>query len=141
MADFSEEVTRWVNDAGALASSVFRAIAFDAVQRIQELTPVDTGFLRSNWTVIRKGDPEPVAGRVPPPTATLGEAVVGDVLIIINPVVYARRIEYGFVGEDSLGRYYNQSGRHMVAQTMSELPAIAAAARARVLGGTPPRTT
>jgi Bacteriophage HK97-gp10, putative tail-component len=141
MADFSEEVTRWVNDAGVLASAVFRAIAYDTVQRVQELTPVDTGFLRSNWTVIKKGDAEPVVGRVPPPSATLGEAVVGDVLVIINPVIYARRIEYGFVGEDSRGRYYNQPGRHMVAQTMSELPTIAEAAKARVLSGSPPRTT
>jgi Bacteriophage HK97-gp10, putative tail-component len=135
MADFSEDVSKWVNSMGELASAVFRAIAFDALQRVQELTPVDTGFLRSNWTVIKQGDAEPVAGRTPPAALAIAGAEVGNVLVIINPVIYARRIEYGFVGEDSRGRFYNQPGRHMVAQTITELPQIAATAQARILGG------
>ncbi len=29
-------------------------------------------------------------------------------------VAYADRVNYGFTGVDSLGRYYNQSGRHFI---------------------------
>jgi hypothetical protein len=135
MADFTSDVSKWCNEAKGLASDVFQAIAFDAVMRVQELTPVKTGFLRSNWTAIRKGDAEPVAGRVSPPGVAIADAEVGDVILIINPVAYARRIEFGFVGEDSLGRYYNQQGRHMMTQTMTEMPEIAEKAKQRVLGG------
>jgi hypothetical protein len=138
MADFSADVTAWCNRAGAQANAVFRAIAFDAVTRVQQLTPVDTGFLRSNWTAMRQGDSEPVAGRVPPAGVAIAQAEVGQVLVIINPVAYARRIEYGFVGEDSAGRHYNQSGAHMMTQTIAEMPAIAQRALARITAqGTP----
>jgi hypothetical protein len=77
---------------------------------------------------------KPVAGRVPDPNQAIQDLHVGEVLIVLNPVVYARRIEYGFTGVDSLGRYYNQGGHHMVGQTMAEMPAIADAAIARVGG-------
>lgn len=135
MSDFSSDVSRWCNDAGDRASALFHAIAFDAVARVQELTPVDTGFLRSNWTVVKPGDSEPVPGRVPNPSAAIMQSEVGDVLNIVNPTVYARRIEFGFTGEDSLGRYYSQPGRHMMQQTMSEMPQIAQRALERVSQG------
>lgn len=132
MADFSADVSAWVNKVRAQADAAFRAIAFDAVASVQEKTPVDTGFLRSNWTAVRAGDPEPVAGRVPPAGVALSEAKVGDIIVIVNPTAYARRIEYGFVGEDSAGRHYNQQGVHMVGQTWAEMPQIAQRAIARL---------
>jgi hypothetical protein len=135
LADFGADVTAWIVKAGARADQVFKAIAFDAVVAVQNRTPVDTGYLRSNWTAMRQGDSEPVAGRVPPPGVAIYAAKVGEILVIINPVVYARRIEFGFVGEDKLGRRYNQPGRHMVAQTIADMPAIAQAALTRVTGG------
>lgn len=134
MADFSEDVSRWVDGRRAKAREVFVAIATDAVNRVKELTPVDTGFLRSNWTAMKPGDTEPVAGRVQDPMAVITTARIGDTIVIVNPTEYARRIEYGFVGEDSLGRHYSQQGAHMVAQTMAELPRIAQEARDRIEG-------
>jgi hypothetical protein len=134
MADFSFDVSRWCDAQRSRADLIFRTIATDAVNRVKELTPVDTGFLRSNWTALRRGDPEPVAGRAPPPEQAIQDLHVGEVVIILNPTVYARRIEYGFVGDDALGRHYSQQGHHMVAQTMAELPAIAAAAVHRLTG-------
>ena len=133
MADFSTDVTAWVQRAGTRANLAFRVIASDLVAQVQLRTPVDTGYLRSNWSAILQGEEEPVAGRTPPADNAIDRAKVGQVIIILNPVIYARRIEYGFVGEDSLGRYYNQSGRHMVAQTLAEIQPIAEAALRRVL--------
>jgi hypothetical protein len=132
MADFSLDVSRWATRMGGMADTFVQVLAQDLVNRVKELTPVDTGFLRSNWTVIKKDDAEPVAGRVPQPQTALTGVKAGDVLTIINPTVYARRIEYGFVGEDSLGRSYHQQGAHMMTQTIAELPEIARRARERL---------
>jgi hypothetical protein len=134
MADFSEDVSRWVNQADAHANALLRTITMDAVNTVKARTPVKTGFLRSNWTAIIKGQEIPVAGRVPDPAKVIMTARVGQVIVILNPTVYARRVEYGFVGEDSAGRHYNQQGAHMVAQTMAEMPVIAARALARLNG-------
>lgn len=134
MADFHEDVSRWVNRQRERANAAFAAICTDAVNRVKELTPVDTGFLRSNWTAMRPGDTEPVAGRVQDPMIVIASAQAGDTIVIVNPTAYARRIEYGFVGEDSRGRHYNQQGHHMVAQTIAELPTIAQRAVDRVSG-------
>jgi hypothetical protein len=134
MPDFATDVSAACNAAGRRANEVFRAIAFDLVARVQELTPVKTGFLRSNWTAILPHEAEPVAGRASPASAAIQRATVGQVITILNPTVYARRIEYGFVGEDKLGRYYNQPGRHMVGQTMAEAETISANALRRITG-------
>ena len=78
---------------------------------------------------------EPVAGRVPPPEEAVMRLRIGDKLIVLNPVVYARRVEFGFVGEDSRGRYFSQAGRGMVQQTVVEVPAIAERATLRIIEG------
>jgi hypothetical protein len=108
------------------------AIAVELVNRVKELTPVDTGFLRSNWTVIKAGDAQPIAGAVPDPQTALAGLTPADRIMLINPTIYARRIEYGFVGEDKAGRNYHQQGHHMMAQAIAELPIIAERVRARL---------
>lgn len=134
MADFTTDVSAWCNKAADRATALLRAIAFDLTAAVQDKTPVDTGFLRSNWTAMLPNDTEPVAGRVPPAATAINRASVGMVIVILNPVAYARRQEYGFVGEDSAGRHYNQPGKHFVAQTIAEAPAIADAALRRLSG-------
>lgn len=131
---FEVQVREFVEKAGRRAQAAFRATAQDAVDRVKELTPVDTGNLRANWTTMRGGDVEPVVGRGPPAEAAVMRLRLGDRLIVLNPVEYAMRIEFGFTGEDSLGRYFNQAGRGMVQQTVLEVPAIAVKATLRVIG-------
>lgn len=125
MPDFSVDVSDWIERAKARSSAAFRATAMGAVERVKELTPVDTGFLRANWVDLRPGEAEPT----PFAAQFVGKAIeaseAGDVIIIANPVKYARRIEFGFVGEDALGRKFNQPARGMVAQTVLEVPKIA----------------
>ena len=133
MLEFSLSVEAWVAKAKALADTAFQATALDAVGTVKSLTPVRTGYLRANWTVMLNDDAVPVAGRVPDPETVIAELRVGDVLAIVNPVVYAARVEYGFVGEDSLGRHYNQPGRGMMQQTIAKLPEIAQTATDRVI--------
>jgi hypothetical protein len=124
MADFSTSVSTWARRMGMRADLFVQLVAMEAVNRVKSLTPVRTGFLRSNWTVIKRGDAVPIAGRVPDPAMALRDVKAGDIVTIVNPTVYARRIEYGFVGEDSLGRNYHQQGHHMMGQTIAEMPQI-----------------
>lgn len=136
MADpFEVQVRQWVEKAGRRAQAAFRATAQDAVTRVKELTPVRTGYLRANWTAMQPGEAEPVAGRVPPAEAAIAQLRLGDRLLVLNPVQYARRVEFGFTGTDAAGRTFNQAGRGMVQQTVAEMPAIAEAAVRRIAEG------
>lgn len=45
---------------------------------------------------------------------------------------YAHRLNYGFVGQDSLGRNYKQGGAHFVEAAANEWPAIVERAAAEV---------
>ena len=49
--------------------------------------------------------------------------------------IYARRLNYGFVGQDSLGRTYNQAGAHFVEGAIAEWPSIVARAVAKIKAG------
>lgn len=130
---FVISVTEFVARAKAKANMALRATAYDALQRVKKLTPVDTGYLRASWQVSIKGDMLPLNGGQDSITV-ISTLRMGDTVIISNPVRYAARIEYGFVGADKLGRRYNQAGVGMMTQTMAELPQIAQAATARVMG-------
>ncbi|MEJ0047087.1 MAG: hypothetical protein WDN04_13930 [Rhodospirillales bacterium] len=132
---FSVSVKRWCNKAKGDRDRVYRAIVLDLVARVKELTPVRTGYLRSNWTAVLAGDSIPIAGQASPPEVAIAQLHYGQGVLIVNPVVYARRVEFGFVGEDSLGRHYDQEGRGMLQQTLSELPQIARHAAERVQAG------
>jgi hypothetical protein len=136
--DPSVSVRRWVEQAKGLSAQAFRAIAEDALARVKELTPVDTGYLRNHWSVTRQPlSVETDGTRDANPQMALNlelaGAALGDVLYIVNPTVYARVIEYGFVGEDALGRKINRAGVGMVQQTVKELPQIADRAVRRIV--------
>ncbi|WP_251961579.1 HK97 gp10 family phage protein [Salinibacter ruber] len=60
----------------------------DAQERAKDIVPVDTGALRDSIQV-------------------RGTAIT-------TPLDYAHRINFGFVGEDSLGRFYNQEGTYFM---------------------------
>lgn len=107
--------------------------------------PVDTGFLRASLLV----GPAPLnAPLTTPPkdgsSATWDPATVSlaltnvelsDVIEARYTAAYARRIEYGFTGTDSLGRTYSQPGRRFVALAAQQWPqivdAVAAEAKSR----------
>lgn len=125
---FDVVVTRWVDKAKQKALQAFQATCHNAIARVKELTPVKTGYLRANWTAVGPDGVLPVAGEQQDSDSIINNLRLGDRLIIVNPVVYAARVNFGFIGTDSLGRHYHQKGKHMVEQTISEMPAIAAAA-------------
>lgn len=132
---FSLSVEQWVDQQKARSEEAFRATALDAVSMVKSLTPVKTGFLRANWTVIRNNDQIPMPSAEQHPEAVIASLRLGDMLLIVNPVPYAARVNYGFVGVDSLGRHYDQKGVGMLEQTIAMLPEIARLAAQRVNSG------
>ena len=104
-----------------------------------EATPVKTGFLRGSWYA-SIGEPEPTAGAADPSGAATvsalnlvaAEIVPGEVYYVMNGAAYAARVEYGFVGKDSLGREYNQAPRAFVRGTVARAKLLAEAAAERV---------
>jgi hypothetical protein len=119
--DFDIAVDRWIAKARRKSQAILVGVALAAEARVKELTPVVTGNLRARWSVeVRSGLSSSESG-----VKQVRDAELGDTIRIVNGAAYARRVEYGFVGTDSLGREYNQAGAGMVAQTVKELPQIA----------------
>lgn len=126
---FSVSVQKWIKRAKVDSDLAIQAIAQAALAHVRELTPVRTGYLRAGWTIVRVGDDPGIEGRGDGLSAVLKMKAGGNYLIT-NPVVYARRIEFGFVGNDSAGRSFHQDGRGMLQQTLAHMPTIAKVALA-----------
>lgn len=133
-AQFKLDVRKWVEKAKANT----REVVIEAIQDINEqvvvTTPVVTGFLRASWFASLNQMPggQGGGGSVAQMNVVAGNLKLGDVFYAGNSAVYARRVEYGFVGQDSLGRNYNQAGRHWVQAVMLNADQIAAEAARRV---------
>lgn len=74
--------------------------------------PVDTGFLRNSLQMDING--MPVSEGSQSYTLAILNADFGDVITGTYQAAYALRMEQGFVGRDSLGRSYNQTGNFFV---------------------------
>lgn len=130
---FIAQINAFLDKAQARQDAIVRAVAEDCLARVKELTPVKTGYLRANWAITLGNDPAPIEGpRNDGSLSAIAQIHAGVSFTVTNATVYARRIEEGFVGEDSLGRHYDQKGAHMLQQTITELPQIIARAVERV---------
>jgi hypothetical protein len=125
---FREVVGKW---AHASVPDQLLGVARIAIQDTAEIvvdeTPVDTGFLVANWQPsLNAPDLSLVLGAngydASAAALTVTDLKLGDVFYFTNNAVYARRINYGFVGADSLGRHYNQVGRHMIETAVGYWP-------------------
>ena len=96
--------------------------------------PVKTGNLARSVVIsltpptIKEGDAQ---GDV---TSALATMKPGDTIYLGWQAKYSRRQNYGFVGEDSLGRFYNQAGFGFAEATAAKWPEIVMS-EARKLGG------
>lgn len=88
--------------------------------------PLDTGNLYRSLAADNNAMPKTADG---PFTGSNATAVIAKTRID-QPVWfgyqagYARRMNFGFVGADSLGRVYNQNGYHFVERAISMWPQI-----------------
>lgn len=119
-ARFSSQIDEWVNQTEKRINAVFRLSTQYVIGFMQESVPVQDGFLRASLVVLVNQDPPKADktaedGMGPYTDAymkmALAGAVAGDRIVASYTMVYARRLEYGFNGTDSLGRTYNQPPR------------------------------
>lgn len=139
VSEFSTVVDDWIKKAGGHLDAFCSEFCQDISQQVIENTPVKTGFLRGSWWSSLNGKGEQVGGVDPTGsvtaarvTLTASKVKVGDQYAMRNGTAYGLRLEYGFVGEDSLGRKYNQAPRFFVRSVIDRAPEIADAAAKRV---------
>jgi hypothetical protein len=122
---FSAEIDGWVRQTRERIEFVFREAAQDLAEEVVAKAPIDTGFLRHSFTAsgeqmpVIRADARPAEGAKyafdsAAVNLTIANVPLGGTIYFGFVAKYALRIEYGFVGEDSLGRSFNQPGRGMV---------------------------
>lgn len=130
----------WAGSSSQLLTALLRnsvqALAKEASTTIPNggRIPVITGNLARSVTVDTK--PPTVIEGLATGDYTLGIAAIvpGDTIYIGWQAKYSRRVNYGFVGADSLGRTYNQSGAGFAEAVATKWPSILEAQAAK-LGG------
>jgi hypothetical protein len=135
---FTLQVAGWAARAKRNVAAVTVITFQDMATEIIAAWPVKTGFSRASWYTSINAPPAGAAGRAQTGYQVAVAAArykLGDVLYLGNTSAYARRLEYGFVGPDSLGRVYNQQGRFIVRGVMNRAQSIADRAAARVARG------
>jgi hypothetical protein len=97
--------------------------------------PFKTGFLRRSvratigepqfTTIDAPKDGGSLSGASPAEVVmTIANAGLNDTMSFVWTASYAMRMEWGFVGTDSLGRNYNQSGYRFVGLAAQQWPQI-----------------
>jgi len=133
---FDIDVQKWIGKAHSNARAVVVESLFDIFEEVIRLQPVLSGNLRRSWFAAINARPSGTENGNDDAFAQVNMVYPtvdpGDIIYTSNFAAYSRRIELGFVGEDSLGRFYNQAGRHTVATALDRAPAIVADAARRV---------
>lgn len=96
-------------------------------------TPIDTGRLAGSWRAsLNAPVSDPPYQWSPTPSDAIRRVLsvaegmtLEDKIYVLNTAPYAARVEYGFVGTDTLGRTYNQRGRYTVAASLDRAPMFA----------------
>lgn len=145
---FSASIEKWAKATMEDVENVFKEAAQRVIEKMQTVgpskarpgggagghMPVDTGFLRASLvaslnspttgiTVAPKdvGAHQYNEGQV---SLVILSARLGDSIYAVYTAAYARRLEYGFFGVDSLGRQYNQGGYGFVRLAAQQWPKI-----------------
>src|SRR5690606_20050872 len=88
--------------------------------------PVDTGNLYRSLLASTTAMPKTAEG--PFPGSDIASVVaalrLNDTLRLVFQANSARRVNFGFVGADALGRVYNQPGNHFVERAIAMWPQI-----------------
>lgn len=136
---FVSGVNQWAQETEERATAVFQEGIKDFYDEMYAATPVDTGNLRNSLVVTKNGQPE-MQGPLGPGYANSGTGQsymvadsieIGDRVTLGYRATYARRLNLGFTGFDSLGRYYNQAGRFWIEAVGSRYRSIMRAAATR----------
>lgn len=134
MTDFAGQVRRWSDETKGKLDLAVRKISLEVFSNVIMLSPVDTGRFRGNWQTavgqvpsgtIEAVDPSGsiVTARV---QSVIGSVEAGDVILMVNNLPYARRLEEG---------WSKQAPNGMVALTVQRFQPIADAVIRQIAGG------
>lgn len=141
---FLAAVNQWTRETEGRSEAAFQNGALDFYDAMRAATPVLTGNLRDSLVASKSG---PVAIATSPTgnpgvtgnssgversIAEIMSLKLGDKITFSYNAVYWKRVNYGFVGYDSLGRYYNQPGYFWIEQTGAKYRSIMRAAATRL---------
>lgn len=119
-ARIGNTVSEWAQENEKRMTAIFRLSTQRVIEVMQEYVPYRDGFLRASLVVLVNKDPPPANRTQENSTSTynpaeitlaIASAVPGDRIVAAYTMEYAKRLEFGFIGTDSLGRTYNQEGR------------------------------
>jgi hypothetical protein len=140
--NFTASVEQWVIETQAFIEAVIKESTQEVVRLMKVPVsgggnmPVDTSFLQNSLvgvegTMIPPMDPTKVGNGMAPEVANgaaiealIANWVPGMSMSFGFIAIYAARQNYGFSGTDSLGRNYNQPGRHFVELAVQQWPTI-----------------
>lgn len=133
MTGFAASVDAWAKETEARLLEIFKRACYLLIEELKlskkngGKVPYDLGRMADSLegainSIVATSDADP------PPVGDPGGKVamleLGDVLHLGYQAIYARRQNYGFVGEDSMGRTYNQEGNHFVEYAASMWPVM-----------------
>lgn len=127
---FVADLAEWANDVNVSMDALARQSIQSLVENVKYDTPFETGNLLGQWQPSINSAPP--SGQLPPGASesaislAISQLKAGDIYYQANNAAYALRMEYGFVGKDSLGRAYNQQGRFFVQGAIARWPQIVA---------------
>jgi len=139
--DFTASIEQWVLNTKGFVEAVIKESTQEVVRLMKVPVsaggnmPVDTSFLQNSLvgvegTVIPPMDPSatgkggPVMGNATAVESLIANWTPGVSMSFGFIAIYAARQNYGFTGTDSLGRNYNQPGRHFVDLAVQQWPQI-----------------
>lgn len=141
---FLNSIAKWSEKSERAATDVFRNGALDFYDALAAATPVDTGNLRNSLVAHKNGSSiSTVTGPgenssdstfrsgASQSIGTIMGLELGDRVSFVYHASYARRLNYGFTGYDSLGRFYSQPGRFWIERVGSRYKAIMRSAASR----------
>lgn len=139
---FAAQVSDWCRQEKAREEAVFQLAAQMVADDVRVTIPaggslpIDLGNLRrslmastTSMPSVREGEETFVESGV---QMVIEGAEIGDTVYLGFQAAYALRMEYGFVGQDSLGRNYNQRGFGFVEKTGERWPQLVKEADALV---------
>lgn len=141
---FVQAVNKWTLETQERSNEAFRNGALDFYDELSKATPVLTGNLRNSLVATVNGNTSSVTGPgnsssdstfrsgAETSIANIMNAKIGDKISYMYNATYFRRLNYGFTGFDSLGRYYNQAGRFWVQTVGARYRSIMRAAATRL---------
>ncbi|MGR9149601.1 hypothetical protein ACU8MT_09070 [Rhizobium leguminosarum] len=151
---FAAQVSEWAKEEIERTEAVFHTAAQTVANEVRTPVaeggrmPLKTGNLRRSLMASTADMPRIREGKTTFSDSgiemVIAGAELGSTIYLGFQAAYAARMNYGFVGTDSLGRAYNQTGYGFVDAVSQRWPEIVAAAEATVRGrfeaGTVPRS-